>query len=579
MTTIVIIFTVLLTSESEDQLGSEQSGLSDISSHNIVIRPPNVVQEEADKINDNDDQDNRNNKETETTCNRSIETYHNTKMIEACMKYYSQTLCPKNTKMVKVGSSQENRSVFSLKFHNNIHQKNKNQEDFINIGLFGNMHGNEVSGREVLMWLMGELCEASLGERRSNETNKTNKTRPIEDIFSKILKTTIIHIIPSINPDGFEKRYKYNMRDNQYTSKDTWVLGRWNADGIDLNRNFPDLNDLIYYQMDLERPDVGRLYNDSYFREFLVENLRIQDVGSSFSSINNSTTTTKLYQPNKKYLPENILYTKNYKLKLPKNPPLSDTKIFTSETKTILSYLLRNKLDYAINFHDGSKVVSYPLDKNPSGMSDEAKSKDDELIKKIAESYSLSHLNFGVKKDQSKLGFGDGEIKIEPQMLTTSTCIEKSFKKGIINGADWYSIGGSFQDYSYLRYGTLHFTVELNCLKFPSENILEGLIRENQPAVENFLRYTTERVVLVSGRAESKPDSVVMFVLQNQDQSYQPPKFLTTNPAHPYTISDQFGFYRKQLQFQGKYKIFINDEEMKIRDDYFKFGMNKVVLL
>ena len=45
MTTIVIIFTVLLTSESEDQLGSEQSGLSDISSHNIVIRPPNVVQE------------------------------------------------------------------------------------------------------------------------------------------------------------------------------------------------------------------------------------------------------------------------------------------------------------------------------------------------------------------------------------------------------------------------------------------------------------------------------------------------------------------------------------------------------
>ena len=57
----------------------------------------------------------------------------------------------------------------------------------------GNMHGNEVVGKEMLLYLMVALCE------------EYKKDSPLAKF---IVSQTRVHILPSMNPDGWQAAYE-----------------------------------------------------------------------------------------------------------------------------------------------------------------------------------------------------------------------------------------------------------------------------------------------------------------------------------------------------------------------------------
>ena len=81
-----------------------------------------------------------------------------------------------------------------------------------NFKYIGNMHGNEVLGRETLLYLLDYLCTKYL-ENDEEVVNLVDNTR--------------IHIMPSMNPDGYEKAIEGDCSSTH---------GRPNGNGYDLNR-------------------------------------------------------------------------------------------------------------------------------------------------------------------------------------------------------------------------------------------------------------------------------------------------------------------------------------------------------
>ncbi|OQR78303.1 carboxypeptidase M-like, partial [Tropilaelaps mercedesae] len=55
----------------------------------------------------------------------------------------------------------------------------------------------------------------------------------------------------------------------------------------------------------------------------------------------------------------------------------------------------------------------------------------------------------------------------------------RTFKEGIVNGANWYPFAGSMADYSYVQGGSLELTLEISCCKHPPQHTLRQFWAEN----------------------------------------------------------------------------------------------------
>ena len=120
--------------------------------------------------------------------------------------------CSHITRIYTIGKSVQGRDLFVVEFSRTPGKRDLLVPEFKYVG---NMHGNEVVGKELLLHLVNELC------------TKYN----VNSTITNLIKTTRIHILLTMNPDGFTRAIEGQCKG---------VVGRTNANGYDLNRNFPD---------------------------------------------------------------------------------------------------------------------------------------------------------------------------------------------------------------------------------------------------------------------------------------------------------------------------------------------------
>ncbi|KAL6740828.1 hypothetical protein Aduo_014144 [Ancylostoma duodenale] len=176
----------------------------------------------------------------------------------------------------------------------------------------GNMHGNEPIGRELLIRLADYLCDAAI--RKDKEV-------------LQLLNSTSIHILPSMNPDGFNLALNTDPRDRG------WLTGRGNANGVDLNRDFPDLDGIFY---ELEKMKVPR-----------------------FDHLMDLFADDKERQP---------------------------------ETVAVGQWTLSLPFVLSANLHEGDLVANYPFDStHQEGVSQYSASPDDGTFRWLAQKYASNH--------------------------------------------------------------------------------------------------------------------------------------------------------------------------------------------
>ncbi|XP_070572081.1 carboxypeptidase D-like isoform X2 [Ptychodera flava] len=130
-----------------------------------------------------------------------------TNLLEQYARDYSHI-----ARLETIGKSVEGREIWAMKLSDKPDDVEPGEPFVKHVG---NMHGNEVIGRQVLIYFIQYLCE-----------NYDRDSR-----IKTLLDSETVYIVPSLNPDGFEKASVGTCHGTK---------GRANANGVDLNRDFPD---------------------------------------------------------------------------------------------------------------------------------------------------------------------------------------------------------------------------------------------------------------------------------------------------------------------------------------------------
>lgn len=140
--------------------------------------------------------------------------HHDHDALYDLMRNYSIQF-PSITRLYSIGISVEGRRLWAIEISDNpgVHELGEPEFKYV-----ANMHGNEVTGRETLLYLMQYLCDLYATNEEVRE----------------LVDSTRIHLLPTMNPDGYSRTVPGTP------DTDFGIAGRANANGLDLNRNFPD---------------------------------------------------------------------------------------------------------------------------------------------------------------------------------------------------------------------------------------------------------------------------------------------------------------------------------------------------
>lgn len=112
---------------------------------------------------------------------------------------------PSIMKLISIGKSVRGKDLWVMKISDNVNVDEVEPE----FKYISSMHGDEITGREMTVSLIEEMA-AKYGS---------------DSEITELVNNSEIYIMPSMNPDGSEKKQRANIN------------------GADLNRNFPDLTD------------------------------------------------------------------------------------------------------------------------------------------------------------------------------------------------------------------------------------------------------------------------------------------------------------------------------------------------
>ena len=140
-------------------------------------------------------------KESTRSSRNPMEDYHNYNELTAFMQEIADQY-PDITRLESIGQSVQGRELWVMEISDNP-GVNELEPEFKYVA---NMHGDETVGRELSLYLIEWLVDGYGNDSRA----------------TSLINNTAIFIMPTMNPDGFEMGQRYN------------------ANGIDLNRDFPD---------------------------------------------------------------------------------------------------------------------------------------------------------------------------------------------------------------------------------------------------------------------------------------------------------------------------------------------------
>ncbi|GLD47664.1 probable carboxypeptidase X1 [Lates japonicus] len=147
--------------------------------------------------------------------------HHNYTEMRKLMKSVTEE-CPDITRIYTIGKSYMGLKLYVMEISDNPGKHELGEPEFRYVA---GMHGNEALGRELVLNLMQYLCK---------EYKKGNQR------VVRLVTETRIHLLPSMNPDGYEEAY---VKGSELAG---WADGRYSFEGIDLNHNFPDLNNIMW---------------------------------------------------------------------------------------------------------------------------------------------------------------------------------------------------------------------------------------------------------------------------------------------------------------------------------------------
>ena len=163
--------------------------------------------------------------------NNPMDIYHNYSELTSFLEDISNQY-PDITRLFSIGQSVQGRELWVMEISNNPGYNDIEPE----FKYIANMHGDETPGREFSLYLIEWLCSGY---------NVINRA-------TNLINNTAIFIMPSMNPDGFE-------------------LGqRSNANGVDLNRDFPDQFDDPLNTLDGRQPETRAVMQWSWNHNFIL---------------------------------------------------------------------------------------------------------------------------------------------------------------------------------------------------------------------------------------------------------------------------------------------------------------------